>query len=111
VVVVVVATLFTSNNVVNMVLVEKKFPRQSLMVKFLKRAKASAPRPDGIPYAAWLASASDGAAALHLAMRVMMNGKRVPLGSTTRSASSSRKGPPTMTPFAVPKETLKIPDR
>ena len=50
------------------------------MLNFLKRAKASAPGPDGIPYAAWLASGSYGAAALHLAMRVMMNGTRHPLG-------------------------------
>ena len=71
---------FTNNNIINMVLDEKQLPRQSLMVKFLKRAKASAPGPDGIPYAAWLASGSYGAAALHLAMRVMMDGTRPPLG-------------------------------
>ena len=33
------------------------------MLKFLKRAKASAPGPDGIPYAAWLASGSFGTSA------------------------------------------------
>ena len=62
-----------------MVMDEKKLPRQSQIVKFLKRAKASAPGPDGIPNAAWLASGSYGAAALHLAMRVM-DGMRPPLG-------------------------------
>ena len=63
-----------------MLLEEKMLPWQSHMVKFLKHTKASAPGPDGIPYAAWLASGSYGAAALHLAMRVMMDGTRPLLG-------------------------------
>ena len=63
-----------------MLLEEKQLPRQTHMAKCLKRAKASAPGPDGIPDAAWMASRSFGAAALHLAMRVMMDGARPPLG-------------------------------
>ena len=94
-----------------MVLEEKKLPQQSHIVKFLNSAKASAPGPDGIPYAAWLASGSYGAAALYLAMRVMMDGKRPPPGFNNSLVSSSRKGPQTMTPYAVSKEAPKIPDR
>ena len=63
-----------------MALEERKLPQQSTMLKFLKRAKASAPGPDGIPYAAWFASGSYGTAALYLAMRVMMDGKKPPPG-------------------------------
>ena len=71
---------FAKANITPMHLAEAKLPKQSTMLSFLKRAKASAPGPDGIPYAAWLASGSFGTAALYLAMRMMMDGGKPPPG-------------------------------
>ena len=71
---------FAKANITPMHLTEAKLPKQSTMLMFLKRAKASAPGPDGIPYAAWLASGSFGTAALYLAMRMMMDGGKPPSG-------------------------------
>jgi hypothetical protein len=65
---------FAKANITPLHLEEAKLPKQSTMLKFLKRAKASAPGPDRIPNAAWLASGSFGTAALYLAMRMMMDG-------------------------------------
>ena len=93
-----------------MILEEKQLPRQTHMVKFLKRAKASAPGSDGIPYAAWLASGSFDASALHLAIRVMMDGTRPPLGFNNSLGIFLPKGPRMMTLSTVSSDQLRIPD-
>ena len=40
-------------------------PSSECISKFLRRAKNSAPGPDGLPYAAWLACGNLGASTLH----------------------------------------------
>ena len=60
-------------------------PTTASIKAFLKKAKHSAPCPDGIPYRCWLAAGDKGATTLFLAMLAMMAGKTPPQGIQPQS--------------------------
>jgi hypothetical protein len=86
-------------------------PTTATIKSFLKKAKHSAPGPDGIPYRCWFAAGDKGATTLFLAMLAMMAGNSPPLRDlTTISASSCQRGRWTPIRPTAPNELLTVPD-
>ena len=57
-----------------LLLEENKIPRRAHIINFLRRAKPSAPGPDGIPCSAWKAAGEIGTDVLHKALLTIMKG-------------------------------------